>query len=973
MRLKRFRLRNYRAWADVDLDFTTMPGAVITGPNGAGKSSLAEGIVWVPFGESRSSRITGVVRKGATDCVGELEFSSTGETYKIVRKISVRGSGTKSELDLYRWVLETSPVDGVHDEHWEPMSGKGARETQAEIRRILGIEYDTLLAASVMMQNDANRLTRAKPEERRDILRRSLDLGRWRVWLDRARAGARDATAKRDEANARAATIAAGLRAMLPVDRPVLACAPDGHELARYDDEGAWNVIYFTLKNTGGAVEAPRMAEVFALLAQEASGVVEASRVRLACAKTTEASAHAAHTAAQQALEAAQAAARNVDEARRRISALDGEITAARARFNELAGPAAELDAAAKAETDLPGVRERLAEAEAALVQVREAQGKLDALVVERKRLVELYTAASGRQKAADAEAAGLTQAEAAAGQIEGLRVKVDEAKGALDTASAAMRTAEVADDAARAEQVDETTATTTRAALTEAQQAQIQAGNARNATHIALATATSNAERLTQAAARLTQAPCARHPQWMSTDPMIGQVSCDLAGTCPLIADAVAARDGLPAAREKLAEAEAAHEAAQAAVRQATEAYDAADRLDADAGRALGNARNALRERQAAAAAARRTAAHAESVARTALDNARTALAQAERDSATVDAKRGAAERARTEADEVARLAREGASVRGKIDELGVPNVAAAEAAVTAARAAVTSCETTAGKRAAAELAVSQRSDIERQIARLDTERAERAAEVERASSTDEQAMNAMVAETAASEARQAREAAEKSVTEAERLHARAEAVLEDVARRAEQARGELETAAMYAETARQLDRTAEACALAPTLVIEKAIPVLELEANRVLGAISTRGMRLRIETQATTDDGGQREVMRFVVTDDVGEREYEDFSGGEQFRIDIALRLGLARLLADREGVPVEWLLIDEGGFGALDVSGIDALKDTVTGLQRLYPLVLVVTHIDAVADCLPHRVEVRPGVNGSTLEVM
>jgi exonuclease SbcC len=980
MRLRRFSLRNYRAWADVDLDFTTMPGAVITGPNGSGKSSIAEGIVWVPFGESRSSRITGVVRKGATDCVGELEFTATGETYKIVRKISVRGSGTKSELDLFRLANDTSPIDGVHGVRWEPISGKGARETQAEIRRILGIEYDTLLSASVMMQNDANRLTRAKPEERRDILRRSLDLGRWRTWLDRARAGSRDATAKREEANARAATIAAGLRAMLPVERPVLTCAPDDHLLGRAFERTDLGEAWTTARAHSSA---DAVHEVFAMLAQEASDAVVLFRGRRDMLREKEGAALAEQQRAQAALEAAQAAARNVDEARRRVEALDGEIAAARARFNELAGPAAELDAAVKAEADLPGAREKLTEAEATLVQVREAQGKLDGLVAERKRLVELWQAASGRHKAADAEAAGLADAEAAAGRIEGLRMKLDEAQQALDAASEAVRTAEAADDDARAEQVDEATAATTRAAFTRAQQAHLDAIRTATTADGDLSRARADTERLARAAERLAQAPCAvpgvtswrvegvdeQAPLELLTE----SKPCNLAGTCPLISDAVAARDALPAARAKLAEAEAAYTAAAELSNVAGTTLTAAQAEANKAEQARVAAHTDLRQRQTAAAAARRDALQAESTARSALDTARNALAKAERDSATVDAKRAAAERARTEADEVARLAREGASVRGKIDELGTPNVPAAEAAVTTARATVASCEATAGKRAAAELAISQRGDIERQIARLEAERTERAAEVARASSTDEQAMNAIAAEQSLTEARAAREGAEKSVTEAERVHARAEAVLEDVARRAEQARGEQETAAMHAETARVFDRTAEACALAPTLVIEKAIPVLEAEANRVLGAISTRGMRLRIDTQATTEDGGQREVMRFVVTDDVGEREYEDFSGGEQFRIDIALRLGLARLLADREGVPVEWLLIDEGGFGALDVNGLDALKDTVTGLQRLYPLVLVVTHIDAVADCLPRRIEVRPSANGSALEVM
>lgn len=84
------------------------------------------------------------------------------------------------------------------------------------------------------------------------------------------------------------------------------------------------------------------------------------------------------------------------------------------------------------------------------------------------------------------------------------------------------------------------------------------------------------------------------------------------------------------------------------------------------------------------------------------------------------------------------------------------------------------------------------------------------------------------------------------------------------------------------------------------------------------------------------------------------------------------MALRLGLARLLADREGVPVEFLVIDEGGFGALDPEGIGAMKEVVAALQQDFRLVLLITHIPDVADCLPRLLRVRQTGAGSTIEV-
>jgi exonuclease SbcC len=58
--------------------------------------------------------------------------------------------------------------------------------------------------------------------------------------------------------------------------------------------------------------------------------------------------------------------------------------------------------------------------------------------------------------------------------------------------------------------------------------------------------------------------------------------------------------------------------------------------------------------------------------------------------------------------------------------------------------------------------------------------------------------------------------------------------------------------------------------------------------------------------------------ETLNIIVGDWFGERFYEIYSGGEQLRIDFAIRFALAELLARRAGAKVDWLTIDEG-FGS------------------------------------------------------
>src|SRR5207244_12800067 len=54
--------------------------------------------------------------------------------------------------------------------------------------------------------------------------------------------------------------------------------------------------------------------------------------------------------------------------------------------------------------------------------------------------------------------------------------------------------------------------------------------------------------------------------------------------------------------------------------------------------------------------------------------------------------------------------------------------------------------------------------------------------------------------------------------------------------------------------------------------------------------------------------------------VSDELGTRPYELFSGGEKFRVDFAIRIALSKLLARRAGAPLQMLAIDEG-FGTQD----------------------------------------------------
>ena len=156
------------------------------------------------------------------------------------------------------------------------------------------------------------------------------------------------------------------------------------------------------------------------------------------------------------------------------------------------------------------------------------------------------------------------------------------------------------------------------------------------------------------------------------------------------------------------------------------------------------------------------------------------------------------------------------------------------------------------------------------------------------------------------------------------------------------------------------------------PVLIMENAIPLLEQEANAVLSRVSSSGMTIRLDTQKTLKSrDGLAETLDIVVRDVFGERPYEAYSGGERFRLDLSLRIGLSKLLANRAGARLETLVIDEG-LGSLDDDGLNQLRECLGALQQEFKLVLVVTHVDAMKHTFPHQIVVTKDNTGSSVTV-
>ena len=152
--------------------------------------------------------------------------------------------------------------------------------------------------------------------------------------------------------------------------------------------------------------------------------------------------------------------------------------------------------------------------------------------------------------------------------------------------------------------------------------------------------------------------------------------------------------------------------------------------------------------------------------------------------------------------------------------------------------------------------------------------------------------------------------------------------------------------------------------------LIIETMLPHIEEEANVLIGRMTDNRMHVKLETQRSprSRSGDPIETLEIIISDELGPRSYEMFSGGEAFRINLALRIALSKALANRKGATLPTLFIDEG-FGTQDAAGRERIVDVINAIQEDFQQIIVITHMDDLKDLFPTRIEVEKGESGST----
>lgn len=143
--------------------------------------------------------------------------------------------------------------------------------------------------------------------------------------------------------------------------------------------------------------------------------------------------------------------------------------------------------------------------------------------------------------------------------------------------------------------------------------------------------------------------------------------------------------------------------------------------------------------------------------------------------------------------------------------------------------------------------------------------------------------------------------------------------------------------------------------------------------QANRLLENVY--GGRYRLyrtdETTGRTLKGG----LELEVFDghNSQRRSVRTLSGGEKFLVALSLAIGLSTVVqAQGEGIRLEAMFIDEG-FGSLDREAIQDALDILQGIRGNAGVVGIISHVEALVETIPARIEITKGSRGSIARIL
>jgi exonuclease SbcC len=1013
----RLELKNFLSYGTEapPLDFGRFDVACLSGGNGEGKSALLDAMTWAVWGEARKSSgkrkpDDELIRIGTRHMEVSFTFDLDDARYRVTRSYSRSATGKTTSSDLEFQLHDPAA------EAYRPLTKSTQRETQARIEDTLGLDYDTFINSAFLLQGRSDEFTNKSPSQRKEILVSILNLSRYEALEGAARDRWRAAKQRQQRLEGEVERLQAAV-ADVPdweEERAAVATALEEHQEKLQSLRATEKEL--TQERASLEATAREVASLEATLKDIEARIADKQEARAALVEDIqEADERLSEAedieAAYDEYQSLQEERDALDEQREQHRRVETELEEARASLQE---QRAELKRRLERLTvERKNLKQNLNECEQALTDHADVVQSLRAAQAARQQAAEWAAVRDRRDRLQarqeEARRALVGARQQLRGELESLQEQIQEESStveALDALDARIESLETKKE--RRAELEEQLSAIESKGKTVAEKIQEHTGQleARRQEH----------EREEAELRRFRQAEGPHCPTCGTqlTPDHRDEVEATLQSSMHELEQHIQAQqDRLQALRERRATLR----------RQYTDLRDQLNDLEA-VGEALATAREqkrSLRERAEALTEKREKArriqrrlengtygaehrrrwqwcaqrqaalsfdpdrfetlqSHAAQVDRYA-DRLRELRARAERRDAL-------AERIETHEEEIDTLQRQ-------LDEQTA--VADLRSRIADLESELESQDFSPERFQAVRERLEALSHVPDQMHELRQARDKRADWVERTERIDDR-IDELTATQEETEARLAElreelegrealderiaeveaqvEATETAVSEAQQTLGKLDERLEQAARdqeALEETRDELAEAKRDRHLHKHL-RTAFGKHGIPSLIIEETLPEIEERANRILDRLTDGRMHVRLETLKEKKSGGTKETLDIILTDEQGvPRPYETFSGGESFRVNFALRVSLAQLLAERSGVRVRTLVIDEG-FGTQDEDGIERLVEAIQAIREDFAKILVITHLPRLKDAFPVRVEVeKDPVTGSTFDLV
>ena len=1013
----RLSLENFLSYgtAAPTLDFEQFQVACLSGRNGQGKSALLDAITWAVWGKARKSSGNRkpdeeLLRVGTREMQVEYVFDVEGERYRVTRSYqeSATGKTHTSGLELHMKEEEAGS--------FRPLTASSMRETQQAIEAVVGLDYDTFINSAFLLQGRSDEFTQKRPSERKEILARILNLGRYEALQEKARTRERAARTDLKQAEREMARLEKTLEKedgwqeeLAAVKEQIAAHKKQLASVRRQERELTERLAGLKARDREGESLQKRLK---ALQLRSGEREKEAGKLRDRIEKSEELISKAeAIERDHRRLEELQEEREVLDVLQEKHRRLEKKIERKRAALADqksdlekrLHGLDVRLESNEKALRESKErlakegeARRRLREARAAEEQVeklRKAQSQLREIDEEKKQLKEQILTRreeiNGRQQAlkeqiqeTQASQPNETALKEEEKKLQDKRERLQKLKRQLEeTRSSGQSVAETLRE--RKGQLS------TR--RTEREQKVVQLGTIQSTEDGACPTC----------GTKMT--PRHRRQAEGHFQEEVEQLDSTISGLEEEIEDLSAKRAALREQYQSLQQQIADAEGTSERLAEVREQLRSAEEIQKVLARKK-KERSALRKRLEKKAFARperkRWQSLQERCSKLAFDEEAFQKVQETavcREQYEKELEKLEDEKARKKELEEALCERKEQRQQLKQQlEKGIP-FDGLSAEIQQVETELDDLSFDAERLKEVRRKIKALSGAGDQMKDLDHARTNRADWKEQLQSIEQKQ------EEGAEERAQLEEkvrAVEEALKEKPDLVRRQEAAaderkkLEERMQECQSKRGRLAARLEQAEQDRsQLDQKREEHAESqearllyghlkeafgkhgiPSLIIEETLPEIEERANGLLERLTDGKMHVRLETLKDKKSGGTRETLEIIITDEQGvPRPYETFSGGESFRVNFALRIALAQLLAERSGVRVRTLVIDEG-FGTQDAEGVQNLVEAIQATQDDFDKIIVITHLERLKEAFPVRIEVeKDPVEGSSFEVI